>query len=183
MKKQIILCFILAASAGGASAVDVGLGVSMDLSNNESRTISVPVKVLKNFLVEPYYREEGFEYERSDPFLHGHKFKRSELGAGLFYSTEHQEGISVYVGARVGYLDNNFSIEDNADNFEEYEYGYSVSPTLALQYEVMSKLVVSGEIDWAFSRLEGKVSSIAGIVDSSTEKRETGSRIFVRYFF
>tara|TARA_R110002073_G_scaffold25832_2_gene85245 strand:- start:110171 stop:110743 length:573 start_codon:yes stop_codon:yes gene_type:complete len=190
MKKHVLLGLVLATSAGGAVAAEVGLGVSLDLSYSPSSAISVPIIVSDSLLIEPYYREEDEDNKRTGTFALRYKYKSSELGVGLFYRSEVKNGISYYMGARVGYLDNGYLIEESdGGGGEERTYGYAVSPTLALQYEVMPKLMISGELDWAFSSAKGRYYSVdtlpASIVqnDVSKKTRETGSRIFVRYFF
>jgi hypothetical protein len=183
MKKNIVLILALVGCSGVASALDFGLGVTLESgSGGKSNMILVPIMLADRFFIEPYYRE-SYQKVKSVGIANGTmKLKRSELGVGAFYRSQVKDSLNFYLGVRAGDISQEFS-DKSTIFYEEVRDGYSISPTLGLQYQVVPKFWVSGEADWGFSKVDGDDVVLGGESHSSDESRSTSTRVVLRYLF
>ncbi len=186
MKKFFILCVLLSCYPCVSGAVDVGLGVTLESASSSGESmILIPVVLSSNVYIEPFYRGSSFKDKINiGPSGDEIRGNLSELGVGLFYRSPLKEKIDFYVGGRSGYVVQESSGKSVVRSNEEKLYGYSVAPTLGLQYQVAPRFWVSGEAYWNYSKVDGKRSdSLLGESERSEEVKGTGTRVVLRYLF
>ncbi len=160
-KKQLALAIALLTTAGIASAegTKVGLGVSV---KSDDTKIYLPIDVSESIRIEP-----AIQYTHINPDS-GSNLDVIEFSVGVFGLAPVSNNVGLYYGARIGYLDIDASFE--AD-------GYSLAPTIGLEYWVNERFSISAEAEWSYSSIDGD----DGFPDSKTSATDTN--LLVRYFF
>lgn len=188
MKKIVVLSlglFICNESVAG----NFGLGVSLLAGD---RVIYLPYKVSENLVIEPYFitaksDNKNLGHESSNTY----STRRSEVGIGILINIYNNDSYSVYSGVRAGvaeqknYRSYGYNMDTNPDLRSYYEKvdGYSISPFLGVEYELLENLTISGELRYYYSDLTGGEKSIDGIssIESSTSSSRTG--VLIRKYF
>lgn len=186
MNKYIVFLLAFASAPGVVSAVEFGLGVTLESeSSGGGNMLLVPIALSSTFLIEPFYYENSAKVT-SFLGVSGDDigFDISETGVGLFYRSPIKESVNFYLGARGGYRIQEYKYDSAVRETRENLYGYSVTPILGLQYQILPTLWLGGEAGWSYRKIEGKNSdSLSGDSKRSSESDRTETRVVLRYLF
>jgi len=106
------------------------------------------------------------------------------IGVGLFGVAELADSVSAYYGGRIGYL----SLENTSrlsgtlppgypsTTAEDSLDGYTLAPTIGLEYHFSKRFSIGGEAALAYTNIEGDDGS-------SQESTATTTNIIFRYMF
>lgn len=192
MKKRVL--FVLCACAFNslsALAGDIGLGVS---AKSDEGFIYLPIKIGSSMIAEPYigyHNTDHSEKPKEFGYDDGYSYSRQFYGIGLFWTHEIKDRFSAYYGLRTAYvksstdyISNGYSI--SADSIS----GFSVSPTLGIEYRISESFSASIEAEWNYYRYDGKQTVDTGAPEHYIERSDvvdkgqnTGTRFLIRYFF
>lgn len=186
--KARILGLVCTLGLASAARADVGLGVGSD-----GGTLFVPITG-SGLLIEPFFRYANVSSSIDREHQHG---TAKTAGIGLFRRTAAQENFEVYYGARIAYLreETRSALVDpiTGDSLGEQrreDDGYSVAPTVGVQFHLTRRLAVGGEIGWRYTDRSGdSVTSLnqspqpIQSSDRSERRREAHSEIILRFFF
>lgn len=153
------------------AGADVGLGVS---ARSDEATIYVPVEV-SSFRVEPYllWRKAAV-----DGFSEGES-RTTALGVGGFGLFEVREQVRSYVGARIGWFENHSHTTSGSFSSSSTQRGYTVQPTLGLEYLITDRISLGAETYLDYSSYENDTVGF----ESDSESISTGNRLLLRLMF
>ncbi|MEJ2591094.1 MAG: hypothetical protein P8178_06805 [Candidatus Thiodiazotropha sp.] len=112
----------------------------------------------------------------------------------MFGTHEIEGGFSAYYGLRTAYVKVSRDSSSNGtygySGSNEDDSGYTVSPTLGIDYRITDGLHACIEAEWNYSRLEGKRVVDTGEPEHYIERydvvetdQNTDTRLLIRYFF
>jgi len=184
MNKMALVVSMLGISAT-AGAANVGLGVSL---RQDDATIYVPIDVSKTFRIEPLlsYEQQEFEYEVAPNTGYTAIQERTSIriGTGLFGVASVGDSAAMYYGGRIAYLSRKTKLSYSGTlpssfvpqpGSEQDQDGFSLAPTLGLEYRIGEHFSVAGEAMLTHSRIDGD-----GEEESNTV---TSTNVVFRYRF
>lgn len=192
-KIKIIIVSVLLSITSNVFAAKFGIGMSARSGETE---IYFPIDISSRWRVEPSIRYSQYEDSQSasttsfDTSYYS-KQKTLDLSLGFFYQYQAYESVAIYYGLRGGYSIIEYetrSVTDQTSSSSTYKGdGYSVVPTLGIEYWFAQRFTVAGEVGYAFSKSGyDNTSSSSSSIDSfnyDTEGHSTMSRLILRYFF
>jgi len=176
----LVLIFIILPFA--AQSADFGFGASF--KSNES-TIYFPIKIDQKFLLEPYVRYTDRD-SVSIAGIQSISTKDLVLGFGTFWTSQPMDSASLYIGARVAYVQSEQVTRTQLGiptTFTQDMDGYLIAPTVGFEYFVIERISIGGEIAYEYSNIDGDTTSTFST--TSTEQKFSGTRtnILFRYYF
>jgi|GEM_PF-2349993 len=224
MLKQVLYASIIVSnliiSAKAVAEGNKGIGINLQ---SGSGVIYFPIDISDALRVEPTisYRKTTSDnkgYESQDllnPSNESSEVEResreteesTEFSIGIFTNKKLNEKSTLFYGARLGY------IESNSDNrrlendffasgrrfineFNSSSSGYSIAPTLSLEYDIVTNLAIAASIALNYTNIEGDTEDrfVVYIDDVITTNRlekgslsstntNTESSLNIRYYF
>jgi opacity protein-like surface antigen len=114
------------------------------------------------------------------------------VGVGIFRSREPAEGVTLYYGARLAYVEaeaNREPIPSDSFGFRSSSKaeGHVIAPTLGLEYRFIERLSIGAEISIEHSEVENVSVNNAGspppTLRTKTTENETRADVILRFFF
>jgi len=149
MKKKIVSSMFLSFCSVYAAA-DVGIGVSV---NSQDRRVYMPIDVSESFRIEPQFTY--FEQSISVPTF-DNDTEYTAFSLGLFKKQKMAENFNFFLGARIGYVQDERKTESDTSMSTSDLSGYSIAPTIGFEYYVFDKLSIGGEVAWSYTDLDGE---------------------------
>ena len=184
MKMASAAVWAVLGSAMVCHAGDVGIGVS--LKSNDS-AIYVPWKLSPHLMLEGRVEYQQFSNEFGAIQGGTVEFKTAtySLGAGVFGLSQLSDSTHLYVGGRLSYLSQKQDQGSFPSGFEleSRQHGWSMAPTLGVEYFPIKQLSLGAEVGLAYTKLNGTTSG--GGLDSANNRSSTAtvSALIVRYYF
>jgi hypothetical protein len=197
MARLIGLACVLAATF--AAEADVGVGVS---GNGHDTTVYVPITPGR-LMLEPYFRfadsdssEVGLRWNPELP-IPTNSVSESDsysIGMGIFGLLEPAERVTIYYGGRLARIKRNASSASllAPANFAPSTVdadGYSIAPTVGIQYQPIERFSVGAEIGWDYSEVEdvsmssGPAALPRGTTTRTITTKDSRADIVLRFFF
>lgn len=175
MKKLAAMLLLAGCSSVAVAEVDYGVGLSVQ---NSDGVIRLPINISDTWRIEPSLRYSA--YEQDGGFPDGDS-KYMELDVGIFKKKMIADKVALLYGAKVGYLKSRSTY--NEGESVNKEDGYSIAPTLGVEYNIMENFSIGGEIGLQYYNSDGSEDDFGDDVDTSKKYISTQTGISVRYFF
>ena len=181
--------FLAFSSIAACHGADVGLGVSM-WSSSSPRTIFVPIRV-KNLLLEGSL-SVGHSNQDSSSSTSTYRYDSSNTfispGIGVFGIKPITDNSHAYFGARIAYLYTKGAQDridtSTTDRYEAKSTGYSIEPTIGVEYFPIKHMSIGGEISYYYSK---ETVSATATPNQSSLSHYSGSgaisNIIIRWYF
>lgn len=167
-----------------ADDIKFGLGAS---ATESSATVYIPIKVpvAKNFvLVEPTLSFTKDVEEQTGTVTTD--TRNGNYGVGVFFGQPLTENIDLLIGGRVAYVKQTVTDEFTAHTTEVDTDGYTIAPTLGIEYNVNPHIAVGGFVDYSYTNLSGTGTDTAtpGVESKTeTESFRPNTNLFVKFYF
>ncbi|MCU7850580.1 MAG: porin family protein [Candidatus Thiodiazotropha sp. (ex Monitilora ramsayi)] len=177
MRRFKSVLFISAVCLSSSANAYVGLGISA--KSNDAR-VYLPLNISDHFRVEPalrYYKDE-----QTDD-IGSRDTKALEISVGLFRRSKLMQNTSIYYGGRLGYIQEETSINSTYNDMVFDIDGFSIAPTIGFEYLFTDNFSVGAEAEWFYRDLDG--SEWNGGTQSNFDKETTGTstRLILRFNF
>jgi hypothetical protein len=158
-----------------SQATTTGVGVSVQ---EDGGTIYIPIDLYDWLRIEPTFgflrsEDNDFYTVSNSPGTSESTTTEFDFGIGVFGRSTLRDQLQVYYGARLNYSYYKYE----APFFEFKYYGYTIAPTLGLEYFIAERFSVGAEVAWFFEYLDDRDS---GDYATSTG---TDTRLIARFFF
>lgn len=139
---RLVTATLFALATPFASAVEVGLGVSLQNNGDSSGGygVSLPLR-FGNFTIEPeltfYDSSQDTTYPSSPTNNSTSDSQSYTLETGVYWRQPVIPSVEMYVGGRMGYVKNEYSVTHPLSPTNDYSYdtsGYFLGPTLGAEY-------------------------------------------------
>ncbi len=180
MKAKIkITLFVLVLSLASAPVIAGGIKVGIGAGATENgSTVYIPIQVPLNgnfILLEP-----SLSYSKNADGLYGiinGNIRESEYGVGLFWGRPVTKNIDFLMGGRVAYVAYEKTHTIDLD-------GFSIAPTVGVEYNVNSHITIGGFVDYRYTRIEGTEPSYpVPSVETKEEEFKANTNLFVKFYF
>ena len=182
---------------------EVGIGVSLK-SNDAS--LYIPWQITPNVRLEGEFRQLSQDTEQSgvttiSATSQNINYKgdsdSTQIGAGLFWTNDLQNSITLLLGLRLNYVESKTSSSQTlsastvANTHTDLD-GFEWAPTLGLEYTITDKVKVAAEVNYFRQDIDGKGRSvqtggfsgdITNVSDLELSASGTNTRLVLRYFF
>ena len=181
------------------AAADVGIGASL---SSDSRIAYLPLNLWSRFRLEPYLRAQKLESRASSPDTQNPPGDFSSdaqtLGVGIFGQSSPRDRVSIYYGARLAYERRESDVISlvlgPASPFIEpptqrrKSDGYTIVPTLGLEYFFTDRLSIGAEVGWEYTELDDTItrtdtSGDVQTITTETDTQDTQTNIVLRFYF
>lgn len=184
---------VLAIIAPMAAAVEVGLGVSINNSNDGGLGgygIAVPLR-FSNFTIEPelsFYRYSADSSNPSSP-TNSYDYENTQitLESGIYWRQQIVPSVEAYVGGRLGYTKVDYSYiypASPANNQVGDESGFYLGPTVGAEYFFNKHFSLGLDVSMLLESRSG--DSISGASTSASYDRDNiyyQSRARLRFYY
>jgi hypothetical protein len=170
------------AATGACQAGDLGIGVSV--KSNDS-AVYLPFKVAPHLMLEGRleYQRDARSDEIPGVGPDTENATSCSLGAGCFGLSQLSESTRLYAGGRLSYVANRNEMNAPFGSSTIREHGWSVAPTVGVEYFPIKQLSVGAEVGLSYARLTGTLSSGGMDADTTRNHTSTESALIVRYYF
>jgi len=187
--KNILIVLVFSFSQVSVAS-NLGLGLSAESGDN---FIYFPIVLSDSIRLEPFfgYSDDGEEsISGVDESYSKNSYKSKSFGAGLFKYSKLNDNVHSYFGGRIAYIETERKTEISISLGENLIYesldGYSISPTIGIEYRFANGFSTAVEAEWYYNRLEGQSTGkldLSEISETSRERSGTGTKFLIRYVF
>lgn len=163
-------------------------GIGMSARSGET-DIYLPIDITSQVRLEPsiqYSRSEQ-NYSTDTAISSENSQKTYMLSLGMFYQFRAHDSVTIYSGLRAGYFKTTSKSKTSGDFISDSSFegdGYSIVPTLGVEYWFAQSFSITGEAGYAFSEADYEDSGATiGTYKSDIETQATVTRLVLRYFF
>lgn len=172
---------ILAAALGlslAGQAQEAGVGVR--LNGTAGATLYAPLKLNDAFMLEGTLSHQQFKEETTPAAGSTTTFetKATEVGVGLFWLKGLGESTRAYAGPRLSY-----GKESTTSGLRADSQGFTVTPTLGVEYFPVRHVSLGGEIGLAYGHQTGHATDVSGEASTRKTQAYTVSSVVLRYYF
>lgn len=170
------------------SAQEIGLGMSLRQGDT---AIYLPVKTSHGLLIEGFLNYDHSNQSSQVLSASGPDGSQSfsmrslVLGVGIFWMRPITGNTYAYLGPRLGYTTLRSSTSGPLGTGDTTNHGYTVSPTLGIEYCPIKHFSIGGEIGYRYTKLDSSstYSGFSGSGSSSSANDGTVTSIIMRYYF
>jgi len=186
IKIKIIISAILLSIAPGVLAAKYGIGMSARSGETE---IYLPIDITSQFRLEPsiQYSQNKSSVSSSGSDIvddRDSKVTTYMLTLGAFYQYHVHNAVTIYSGIRAGYFESDSTFNSLGSETSLKGDGYSVAPTLGIEYWFIDSFSIAGEVGYVFNKSEFQDNITAfDTYQFDNESQTTMSRLILRYFF
>ena len=167
-----------------ADEIKAGIGAS---ATESSSTVYIPIKipVTKNYiLVEPTLSFTKDVTEQTGTVTND--TRNGNYGVGVFFAQPMTDKIDFLVGGRVSYVKQTVSDEFVTHTIDTDADGYTVAPSVGIEYNVNPHIAIGGFVDYSYTKLSGTTTDTSAPgVESKTETKsfKPNTNLFVKFYF
>jgi hypothetical protein len=185
--KKLLLPILCVASFGQAMAAEWGVGVGF---GENAGGVYVPVALSADVRVEPFVAYSESNYASNNGF--SARSTALTAGTGLFHTRALGDGLTAYLGGRLGYLTYQtressgliFAEGQPGPAFVRKGKGFQVVPTVGVDYRFHKALSLGGEVGLSYTRAKLNVgSSYGGDQQANSTSKDTVTRLLMKYHF
>lgn len=179
--KMAVLFPLFMLFATNSFATQFGIGIS---GTSDDQRIYFPINITDSFRTELSLAVSTAELERNDAKQEN---DLADMGVGLFLTKTVYEKTKLYYGSRFTYMYGKikYRYTDSNDNASYDQNGYSIAPTIGLEYYITDHISLGGEAEYSYRKLDIDADTGTDVRDRDTKQTITGTtgRVVLRYFF